>query len=285
VLTSLAWLSLCSCSSPFASASSPAQNLKLAIQAMSVLKSARADYVRNLWQRYPTGYPQLTGVTGGTLDVHLSGVGEVQFPDRFYYTITLLGLPSSTAGPATAPTPKTQLIRIQGVTYVSNALHGRPEFGAASIPLWVRSRRSGNLLPVDPFETLKDLERTLAPRDLGDVTIGGVRVHHLGMEADKALLLADLKTRITDPNLESAIRDSVQSETFHIEVWIDADDHLIRRISEDTSVNETIALLQAQLKLPALSSLSQQTTEIRGGFVLNLHDFNSPVTITAPSLN
>jgi hypothetical protein len=220
-----------------------------------------------------------------TLNLHLSGVGEVQFPDRFHYTITILDLPSPEVNPLAVPGPQTQLIRIQGVTYVSNAAHGQPEFGAASLPLWVKSHHPGNWLPVDPFTTLQDLQHTLPPDDLGDTTIGGVRVRHYGMEEDKAALLADETTRVTDPTLQSAIRDSVQSETFHIEVWIDVDDNLIRRISVDSSVTETIALLQADLSLPAVPVLSQQTTEIKGGFVLNLHDFNRPVTISAPSLS
>jgi hypothetical protein len=252
---------------------------------MATLRSARADYIRNLWQRYPDGYPlQVPGMPANTVKVQLSGVGEVQFPDRFHYTITILGLPYPKASPSSSIVPQTQLIRIGGVTYVSNAAHGQTEFGAASIPLWVKSHHPGNWLPVDPFATLKDLQRTLAPRDLGDTTVGGVRVHHYAMEEDKAAVLAEEKARVPDPDLQSAIWDSVQSETFHIEVWIDVDDHLIRRISEDTSIQKTIALLQAELALPALPSMSQLTTEIKGGFVLNLHDFNSPITIRTPSL-
>jgi hypothetical protein len=270
-------LCLGGCATPFRAADSPGQVLSVALQAMSALKTAHADYARALTYHLPVGYPwppPALGMPPHTYKLDASGTGEVAFPDRFHYMITVhLG-----------PTLHTEmeLISVQGITYEQDGVHVDIVSGATT-PTWSKPKNPQNLLPVDPFKTLQSLSGTLAPRDLGDTTIAGVRVHHYAMEMDQAKLIAEETSALTDPSLRSALQDAIQKGTFHVEVWIGVDDHLIRRISTAEARKETMALQGAVTNsaLPAGAS-DQGIIDIGDQIVLNLHDFNSPVTITTP---
>src|SRR2546422_5374116 len=142
-----------------------------------------------------------------------------------------------------------------------------------------------NLLPVDPFKTLQSLSGTLAPRDLGDTTIAGVRAHHYAMEMDPAKLVAEETSALAEPSLRPALQDAIQKGTFHVEVWIGVEDHLLRRISTDGARKETIALhnVETNSALPPGAS-DQGIVAISDEIVLNFHGFNGPVTITPPAV-
>jgi hypothetical protein len=279
--------SITACGSHGSATTSPSQTLQDALKAMGGLKAARADYVRDYWQHYPPGYPfqQLPGMPVGTISVRLSGAGEVQFPDRYHYTITIVE--GAEAKPTPAPTASVvvQLIWIHGAAYRTNPVQGHLEFGAAALPLWVKSKSPGNLMPVNPFTTLDELRHASATRDLGDAILNGISVHHYAMQEDKSVLLSQETTLVSDPKFQTAIQDKINSEDREIEVWIGVDDGLLHRISERWSLKETVGLLQAEVKGQPLPDLVAEMTEIRGGFVLNFHDFNRPVNITAPSLS
>jgi len=76
---------------------------------------------------------------------------------------------------------------------------------------------------------------------------------------------------------------AIKKGTFNVEVWIGVNDHLIRRISTDDERKESMALHNAETNsaLPQAPS-DQGVVAISDQIVLNLHDFNSPVTITTP---
>jgi hypothetical protein len=209
-----------------------------------------------------------------TYKVDASGTGEVAFPDRYHYMITVRLGPSFHM--------EMELISVQGITYEQDGVHVDIVSGATT-PTWSKPKNPQNLLPVDPFKTLQSLRGTVSPRDLGDTTIAGVRVHHYAMEMDQAKLIAEETSALADPNLRSALQDAIQKGTFHVEVWIGVDDHLIRRIRTDEARKETIALQSAQTNsaLPPGAS-DQGIVTIGDQIVFNLQDFNSPVTITTP---
>jgi len=270
----LAALCLAGCASPFRAAASPGNDLSVALQAMSALKTAHADYTRTQTYNLPIDYPWTPATFGmppHTYKLDLSGTGEVAFPDRIHYTITWRLGPSFHY--------RVELISIQGVAYEQNGVH--VDFGGKVTPTWSKQNPQ-DLLLVDPFKTLQSLRDTLPPRDLGDTSIGGVRVHHYAMEMDPAKLIAVETSALADPSLRSALQDAIQKGTFHVEVWIGVDDHLIRRISTNKTRNETIALLKATgTALPAGPS-DQGIVAFSDLIVLNFHDFNSPVTIATP---
>jgi hypothetical protein len=270
-------LSLGGCAFPFPAANSPGQVLSLALQAMSALKTAHADYTRMQTYKLPVDYPgppATLGMPPHSYILDLSGTGEVVVPDRFHYMITVRLGPNFHT--------ETELISVQGIVYEQDGVH--VDFGGKVTPTWSK-KDPQNLLPVDPFKTLQSLRSTLTPRDLGDTTIGGVRVRHYAMEMDKARLIAQETAALADPGLRSALRDAIQKGTFHVEVWIGIDDHLIRRISTGDTRDEIIALHNAETnsRLPPGAS-DQGIVAISDQIVLNFQDFNSPVTITPPNV-
>jgi len=274
----LAALCLGGCASPFRAADSPGQVLSVALQAMSALKTAHADYTRAQTYQLPVDYPwppATLGMPPHMYKVDLSGTGQVAFPDRFHYLITVRLGPNFHT--------EMELISVQGITYEQDGVH--VDFGGNVTPTWSKPKNPQNLLPVDPFKILESLTGTLAPRDLGDTTIAGVRVHHYAMEMDQAKLIAEESSALADPSLRSALQDAVQKGTFHVEVWIGVDDHLIRRISTNEARKETIALHNAETNssLPPGAS-DRGIVAISDQILLNFHDFNSPVTITPPNV-
>jgi hypothetical protein len=273
----VAALSLSGCAFPFRAATSPGNVLSVALQTMTALKTAHADYTRTQTYQLPVDYPwppATLGLPPHTFKMDLSGTGELAFPDRYHYKITV----------RVGPTFHTEmeLISVQGIAYEQDGVH--VDFGGTVTPTWSKQTNPQNLLPVDPFKTLQSLRGALTPRDLGDTTIAGVRVHHYAMEMDKAKLTAEETSALADPGLRSALQDAIKKGTFHVELWIGLDDHLIRRISTDMSRNETIALDKAQTNSALPPGVSDQgILSIRDQIILNFHDFNSPVTITTPT--
>jgi hypothetical protein len=270
-------LCLGGCASPLRAADSPGQVLSAALQATSALKTAHADYARALTYHLPVDYPwppATLGMPPHTFKLDASGTGEAAFPDRYHYMVTVRLGPSFHT--------EMELISIQGITYEQDGVHIDIVSGATT-PTWSKPKNPQNLLPVDPFKTLQSLRGTVSPRDLGDTAIAGVRVHHYAMEMDQAKLIAEETSALADPSLRSALQDAIQKGTFHVEVWIGVDDHLIRRISTDEARKETIALERAQTNSALPPGASEQgIVTIGDQIVLNLQDFNSPVTITTP---
>jgi len=271
-------LCLGGCASPFHAADSPGQVLSVALQAMSALKTAHTDYTRRQTYHLPMDYPwppATLGMPPHTYTMDLSGTGEMAFPDRFHYMIT------ARLGPNFHT--ETELVSVQGIIYEQDGVH--VDFGGSVTPTWSKPKNPQNLLPVDPFKTLQSLSGTLAPRDLGDTTIAGVRVHHYAMEMDPAKLVAEETSALAEPSLRPALQDAIQKGTFHVEVWIGVEDHLLRRISTDGARKETIALhnVETNSALPPGAS-DQGIVAISDEIVLNFHGFNGPVTITPPAV-
>ena len=271
----LAALVLAGCASPLRGTASPGQLVAQSVQATSTAKTAHVDYTRTRTYVLPVDYPwppATLGMPPHTYKLDLTGSGDLAFPDRFHYMVTLRLGPNFHT--------QIELISIQGVAYEQDGVH--VDFGGTVTPTWSK-RNPQNLLPVDPFQTLQSLKDTLPPRDLGDMTIGGTRVHHYAMDMDPTKLVARETATLADPSLQPALQDAIGQGTFHVEVWIGTDDHLIRRISALEKRSETIALLRAEGNLgPTPTASNQGVVAMSDQFVLNLHDFNRPVAITVP---
>ena len=274
----LAALCLGGCASPLRAADSPGQVISVALQAMSALKAAHADYTRAQSYHFPVDYPwppASLGMPPHTYTLDLSGNGELEFPDRFHYMITVRLGPNIHT--------EVELISVQGIIYEQDGVH--VDFGGTVTPTWSKPKNSQNVLPVDPFRTLQLLTGTLAARDLGDTTIASVRVHQYAMKIDPARLIAEETPALVDPSLRPALADAIQKGTFNVEVWIGSDDHLIRRISIDEARRDTIALHNAEINsAPPPGASDQGIVAITDQIVLNFHDFNSPVTIKPPTV-
>ena len=272
----LAALVLAGCASPLRATASPAQVVAQALTATSTAKTAHADYTRTRTYILPVDYPwppATLGMPPHTYQLDLTGSGDAVFPDRFHYTVTLKLGPSFHI--------VEELISVAGVAYEQDGVH--IDFGGGVTPTWSK-RNPQNLLPVDPFKTLQSLKDTLPPRDLGDTTIGGARVHHYAMDMDPAKLVAEETAALADPSLQPALQDAILHGSFYVELWIGTDDHRIRRISTLEKRNEAIALLRAEGNLPLTPTASNQgVVAMSDQFVLNLQDFNKPVTITVPA--
>jgi hypothetical protein len=281
----LATLALGACASPFGQAETPAQALAAAAQKMSQLQSAKFDVDGNVILHLVSAQDQLlgqelAGVNGGTLNVNLKGSGEVQFPDRLHATMTMrMGSLSVT----------TEEIVIGGKGYVKNPLTGR----------WstVASTNLGDeLSQPDPLNASQLLDSAKDVKDLGDTTFDGASVHHYRLTLDQAKLeqkLKDMPSLKGDTQAQQAFAQILGRGSITLEVWLGKSDHLVRQIVSDArlsfSPGEMVQGLgqgRGTQGLPAKSATPSPgaTSTVTAHAVIHYHDFNAPVTVSAPTV-
>lgn len=247
------------------------QAMANAAQAMAGLKSVKYDFTASIVVKLPqTAQVQSLGLAG-TLAVDLGGTGEAVFPDRSHTTAAVrMGSISAT----------TETIVIGRTVYLKSPITGR----------WISASTTGSASPSslgagDPLSYAQLLDTAESITDLGDTTLDGVAVHHYRVALDKARLIQRIQSlpAYANPQAQQLFRQIIDHGTLTLEVWFGKADHLVRRISADASVSLDAGGLRAALGGAAVPSGSDfQITEHT---VINYHDFNSQVTVTAPSLS
>ena len=276
---------LAACAAPFGQSETPGQALAAAAQKMSQLQSAKFDVNGTVNMQLPPALALLlnqegTGAAAGNLAISLKGSGEVQFPDRMHASMTshLGGL-----------TVTTEEILVGGKGYVRNPLTGK--WSAAQ-----STSLSDQLSEPDPLNASQLLGSAKDVKDLGDTTFDGVAVHHYRLTLDQAKLtqkLQDLPTLKGNAQAQQAFSQILQKGTITLEVWFGKSDHLVRQIVSDARLSFNPSELVQGLGtgrgtqgLPARGATASPaaTSQVTAHAVIHYHDFNSPVTVSAPKV-
>src|SRR5436853_4617 len=117
----------------------------------------------------------------------------------------------------------------------------------------------------------------------------GTDVHHYEIVPDKTKLEAQMGSSGLSAQMQAVIKNMVDKGTFHIEVWIGKGDHLLRQVKEDIDANLDLgAILAAAMPAgatPIPGIPANATIHLVGHISVNLHDFNSTVTVAVPSVS
>jgi hypothetical protein len=146
------------------------------------------------------------------------------------------------------------------------------------------------------YQAVLDTAKSLTEINDQPSTLNGVTVDHYRIVPDLVKLFAQLTAdhQAKNPQAMAAIQDLLQNASLTADVWTGTSDHLIRRLSYDADVTANLHELSVAftnshspsaggsgwgLTIPA-GSMAHLTAHV----VLNLHDFNSKVTIKAPTV-
>ncbi|HEY4845213.1 MAG TPA: LppX_LprAFG lipoprotein [Candidatus Dormibacteraeota bacterium] len=265
----------------------PQQSLAATGKEMAKLKSVRFDAKGTVSLTLPASLvDQLRAKAGpqgsflsSNMIVDLTISGAVKTPDQLQATIEakLGGL-----------TVDTEVIAAGGRLYAKDPMTGK--WNALGQSDKANSTKSKAGLS---YQALIDTAKSLTEISDQPSTINGVAVDHYRIVPDLVKLLAQVSTggSSKDPQLMAALQGTLQNAQLTADVWTGASDHLIRRVSYDADVTADLHALAAafangtrsngkSLQIPA-GSMAHLTAHA----VINLHDFNGAVTITAPTVS
>ena len=265
----------------------PQQSLAATGKEMAKLKSVRFDAKGTVSLTLPASLvDQLRAKAGpqgsflsSNMIVDLTISGAVKTPDQLQATIEakLGGL-----------TVDTEVIAAGGRLYAKDPMTGK--WNALGQSDKANSTKSKAGLS---YQALIDTAKSLTEISDQPSTINGVAVDHYRIVPDLVKLLAQVTSggSSKDPQVTAALQSLLQNAQLTADVWTGASDHLIRRVSYDADVTADLHALAAafangtgsngqSLHIPA-GSLAHLTAHA----VINLHDFNSAVTIKAPTVS
>ncbi|HVH65958.1 MAG TPA: hypothetical protein VM674_07970 [Candidatus Acidoferrum sp.] len=268
-------VALSGCASPLAKAETPQQALSSAAQRASQLKSAKFDFSGHVTMTMPSQLSQAfgQGAAGGSLALDLSGTGEAQFPDRYHASLSAKMSGFSIAS---------EVIVANGKAYVKNPLTNKWEVSSQATSV------TGQFAEPDPLSYNELLKNVKSIKDLGDTSMNGTAVHHYQLTPDKDKLLGSLQgSSGKNPQALAALKQVLDSGTMTIEVWFGKDDHLVRRILTNADYSIDLNQFMSTLGGPLASgnplpsgSVIHATAQVG----INFHDFDTPVTISIPSV-
>jgi len=265
----------------------PQQSLAATGKEMAKLKSVRFDAKGTVSLTLPASLvDQLRAKAGpqgsflsSNMIVDLTISGAVKTPDQLQATIEakLGGL-----------TVDTEVIAAGGRLYAKDPMTGK--WNALGQSDKANSTKSKAGLS---YQALIDTAKSLTEISDQPSTINGVAVDHYRIVPDLVKLLAQVTSggSSKDPQVTAALQSLLQNAQLTADVWTGASDHLIRRVSYDADVTADLHALAAafangtgsngqSLQIPA-GSMAHLTAHA----VINLHDFNGAVTITAPTVS
>lgn len=269
-----------------AKSETPQQSLTTTGKAMSALKSVRFDAHGTVEVALPQALVDQLKAKGGTqtgflsskMSVALSIMGAAQRPDRFQATVSakLGGL-----------TIQTEVVAASGNLYYKDPMTSKwgivKRAGAAA-----SHSSTANL----SYQTLLDTAKSITEITDPSTSIGGVAVDHYRVVPDLVKLF-DQATAGQSPSnatAASALEHVLQNATLTADVWTGTGDHLIRRLSYDASVKADLSQLGALIagkaadKAPAFSLPTGSMAQVTAHIVIDLHDFNTQVSIQAPTV-
>ncbi len=250
-------------------AETPRQALASAAQKTTQLKSVKYDFAGSIRTKLPP-IGQSLGAAGN-LAIDFTGRGEAVFPDRSRTTVsTRLGSISIDS----------ETVVIGTTVYLKNPMSGG-WISAAGIGI----PNASSLTLADPLSSFQLIDAAQSIADLGDSTLDGAAVHHYRVVLDKAKLMQRVQSlpAYQSAQAQQLFRQIIAQGTLVLEVWFGKDDHLVRRISADASITLDVSQLTALVGGAAMAPGA--TAQMTQHSVINYHDFNAPVTVTAPPLS
>jgi hypothetical protein len=268
----------------------PQQSLSATGKEMAKLQSVRFDVTGTVTLTLPQQLvDQLRAKAGSqgsfltsNMTVLVTIHGAAQRPDKLDATIEarLGGL-----------TVDTEVIAAGGGLYYKDPMDLKWE--AVTRP---HDNTSGGTKPKLSYQAILDAS-TLTELNGQPSTLNGVAVDHYRIVPDLAKLFAQLTAghQSKNPQAMAAIQALLQNASLTADVWTGNNDHLIRRLSYDADVTADLSALAAAFKASSPSPSgggsgwgftipAGSTAHLTAHVVLNLHDFNSRVTIKAPTV-
>ncbi|TMG41305.1 MAG: hypothetical protein E6H92_00675 [Chloroflexi bacterium] len=256
----------------------PQQVVLTASQKMSSdVKTAKFDMAANIVETFPPALAQSLGAQGGGLSnitVDVSGKGQMQLPDK-----AAMNFQAKVGG----VTVTVDSVVAGGKFYIKDPTTGNWTLAQGTSGLGQFSNQ------LDPISTTDLLKSVQSVKDLGDTKLNGTDVHHYEIVPDKTKLEAQMGSSGLSAQMQAVIKNMVDKGTFHIEVWIGKGDHLLRQVKEDIDANLDLgAILAAAMPAgatPIPGIPANATIHLVGHISVNLHDFNSTVTVAVPSVS
>lgn len=142
------------------------------------------------------------------------------------------------------------------------------------------------------YQMILDTAASLTEVTANPSTLDGVPVDEYHIVPDLAKLFAQLENGKApkNPQASSAIAQLLQNASVTADVWTGSADHLVRRATYDANLTADLSQLASTLGslprsgVPALTIPDGSTAHLTAHLELNLHDYNRPVTVTAPKI-
>ena len=265
----------------------PQQSLAATGNEMARLKSFRFDAKGTVSATLPASFAnQLRARAGsqgsflsGNMTVDLTISGAVKKPDQLDATI------EAKVGGLTV---STEVMATGGQLYAKDPMTGK--WKALGQPEKAGSAKSKAGLS---YQALIDSAKSLAEINDQPSTINGVAVDHYRIVPDLVKLLAQVTAggSSKDPQLTVALEGILQEAQLTADVWTGSSDHLIRRVSYDADLTADLHVLSAAFANgtgangPSVQIPAGSMAHLAAHAVINLHDFNSAVTIKAPTVS
>ena len=266
-----ALLTLTACGA-VAQTETPQQVVSTASDKMGQLHSAKFDMTATILEQFPPAIVQQLGLPGAALanlSIDISGKGEAKFPDQ-----AAMSMQVKTG----SITVSTEMVMAGGRIYVKDPQTGRftqPQ-GADVLGQFTNQ--------ADPLSSAAILKTAQSVKNLGDTTLNGKAVHHYQIVPDKNKL-AD---QASSPQAKELVRSMLQGGSIRLEVWIGKDDHLLHRLKDDTDatvdLNQVMQASGQQLP-PGFTMPAGVTVHTVVHATIDYHDFNTPVTVSAPAVS
>jgi len=270
-----------------AKSDTPQQSLAATGKAMAKLTSVRFDAKGTVSLTLPGSLVDQLRARAGSqasfltsnMTVDLTISGAVKKPDQLEATIEakLGGL-----------TVDIEVIAVGGQLYATDPMTGKwKALGRLDQADSAKSKAGLS------YQAVIDTAKSLAEISDQPATINGVAVDHYRIVPDLVRLFAQVTagSASKDPQATAALGGILQNAQLTADVWTGTSDHLIRRVSYEADVTADLHALSAAFangtgangqsrQIPA-GSMAHLTAHA----VINFHNFNGAVTITAPTVS
>jgi len=270
-------------SAPGAARSETAQQgLATTAQRMSQLKSVKFDLAGTATLTLPEALvDQLrakagsqAGLLSSTTTVNLQVRGAAQRPDK---------LQASVVAKIGGVTISTEIRAVGGSLYYKDPMTSKWEV----LKRGETGAHANGEVKLS-YQTILDTAKSVT--EVGDpTTLNGVSVEHYRLVPDLVKLFAQLSADHQSKNPQAAgiIEEVLKTVVLSADVWSGFDDHLIRRLSYDVDASadlHQLAPLNPHASQPGLTVPSGSVAHLTAHVVIDLHDFNSPVSVQAPTV-
>ena len=288
-LLSIGLLTACAgISAPGASKTeTPKQALTAAGKAMAQLNSAKFDVNGTLNVTLPQPLADQLKAMGGSQAAVLSSnmtvsfkiTGAAQKPDRLQANL------SATLGGLTI---ETEVIAMGGNLYYKDPTSGKWQMAKRAPETTSPTAKAS--APKLSYQAVVDTAKSVTEITDSSSAINGAE--HYRIVPDLARLFAQVTAGHTSSSSATmtALQTVLQNASLKADAWTGTGDHLVRRLSYDADVSADLHQLAAALgnsataMVPALNLPAGSIARVTAHAVIDLHDFNSKLTIKAPAV-
>jgi hypothetical protein len=265
---------------------SPTQSLQATGAALAKAQSVRFDATGAVTLTIPQAVVSQLQAKAGSQGSLLSSTTTVTFkvsgaakrPDQLDASV------SATIGGLTI---STEVIATGGHVFYKNPMTQTWEEAAKRGTSPAHSKSGAAL-----YQTLLNTATSLTEVPANPSTLDGVPVDEYHIVPDLAKLFARLENgkAAKNPQASSAIQQLLQDASVTADVWTGSADHLVRRATYDADVTADLSQLASALgplsrsTAPAFTIPAGSTAHLTAHVAVNFHDYNSRVTITAPTI-